>query len=181
VPEAAQPSGLLVFFHGAGGTAASGLALVKDIAASRGLLVLLPSSSRRTWDLVTGAVGPDVEMLNDRLADVLSGYDPVRIALAGFSDGATYALAVGLANGDLVDAVLAFSPGHLAPPVRVGRPHIWVSHGTADTVLPVDRCGRKVLSQLRADGYEVDYLEFDGGHVITPELLATAISTSFAT
>ena len=37
--------------------------------------------------------------------------DPSRIAMAGFSDGASYSLSVGLANGDLFSAVFGFSPG----------------------------------------------------------------------
>src|SRR3712207_8603556 len=39
-----------------------------------------------------------------------------------------------LANGDLFDTVLAFSPGFAAPPSRRGRPRVWVSHGTGDRV-----------------------------------------------
>jgi predicted esterase len=33
-------------------------------------------------------------------------FDSQRIALSGFSDGASYALGLGLANGDLFDSVL---------------------------------------------------------------------------
>jgi phospholipase/carboxylesterase len=95
--------------------------------------------------------------------------------VAGFSDGASYALSLGLANGDLADAVLAFSPGFAAPPARVGRSRVWVSHGTADRVLPVDRCGRRVVAQLSAAGHDVTYEEFDGGHVITPGLVDAAL------
>lgn len=177
VPEQAEPEELLVFFHGANGGAAGGLALMKDVAAARGLLVLLPSSTSTTWDLVRGRTGPDVAGLDARLAEVMAAYDVRRVALAGFSDGGSYALSLGLANGDLVEEVLAFSPGFLAPPGRIGRPHVWVSHGRADAVLPVDVCGRKVVAQLRAAGYVVEYVEFDGGHVVTPELVASGVQT----
>src|SRR6202030_4387442 len=45
---------------------------------------------------------------------------------------------------------------------------IYISHGTADTVLPIDRCSRRIVPALRAAGYEVTYEEFDGGHTVPP-------------
>lgn len=102
VPEAV-PAGLLVFFHGAGDRAASSLPLVQDVAAARDLLVLLPGSRSRTCDLVLGRIGPDVDAL---LAEVFAGCDVPRIALGGFSDGGSYALSLGLANGDLAEQVM---------------------------------------------------------------------------
>ena len=58
--------------------------------------------------------------------------------------GASYALSVGLTNGDLFSDILAFSPGFMAPAVRHGAPNIFISHGTQDTVLPIDRCSRRI-------------------------------------
>jgi phospholipase/carboxylesterase len=165
----------LIFFHGAGGTASDGLSLLKDAASSRGLLVLLPSSALPTWDLIHGAVGPDLTALDARLAAVFETYQPGRVTMAGFSNGATYALALGLANGDLVDDVLAFSPGYSASAERVGRPRIWITHGIQDAGLPVERCGRRVAAELRAERYDVTYREFTGGHVLTPSLLTAAL------
>jgi phospholipase/carboxylesterase len=97
------------------------------------------------------------------------------VAFGGFSDGGSYALSLGLANGDLADAVLAFSPGFLAPPGRSGRPRVWISHGADDRVLPVDRCGRRVSAELGAAGYDVAYDEFAGGHVVRPERVTAAL------
>jgi phospholipase/carboxylesterase len=71
--------------------------------------------------------------------------------------------------------VLAFSPGFVAPPRQEGRPRVWISHGTQDRVLPVERCGRRVARQLAAAGYRPAYEEFDGGHVMTPELVTAAL------
>jgi len=34
-----------------------------------------------------------------------------RVGVCGFSDGASYALGLGLANGELFKSVMAFSPG----------------------------------------------------------------------
>ena len=170
------PAPLLVFFHGAGGRAAGSLSLVGDVAARHGALLLLPSSRASTWDLITGRLGEDVADLDTALEHVVSTCEVSRVAFGGFSDGASYALSIGLANGDLLDAVLAFSPGFLAPPVLVGRPRTWVSHGTSDTVLPVDSCGRRVVHGLRAADHDVRYEEFDGGHVVPPEQTSAAFS-----
>ena len=63
------------------------------------------------------------------------------------------------------------------PPHRVGRPRIWISHGTDDRVLPVARCGRRLAHELDAGGYDVTYEEFDGGHVVPPDLVTAALTT----
>jgi predicted esterase len=141
--------------------------------------VLLPKSSGYTWDAVLGGFGPDVAEL-DRLLEATSGMlavDPGRIAVAGFSDGASYALSVGRINGDLFGSILAFSPGFVVPGPPAGTPRIFVSHGTADPVLPIERCSRLLVPALRREGYEVDYREFDGGHVVPPELAEEALRT----
>ena len=101
--------------------------------------------------------------------------DPDRLALGGFSDGASYALSVGLANGELFRRVLAFSPGFMAVAPLRGRPRIFVSHGRADDVLPIGPCSRRLVPSLRRAGYEVDYREFAGGHCIPADLALEAL------
>ena len=51
--------------------------------------------------------------------------DPACLAIGGFSDGASYAVSLGLTNGDLFSHVLAFSPGFAAPARRRGRPRVF--------------------------------------------------------
>ena len=140
------------------------------------MLVLLPTSAASTWDLVSGQSGADVEALDSALAEVFSQHPVAGVAFSGFSDGASYALSLGLANGDLADAVLAFSPGFAAPPQQVGAPRVWLSHGTDDAVLPVDRCGRRVVRLLGQAGYDVHYEEFDGAHVVPPTCVTAALT-----
>ncbi len=175
-PGEAVPRPLLVFFHGAGGAAEQSLAAVAALAAERGVLVLAPSSVATMWDLIAGGLGRDVAVLDAAPTEVSERAAVSRIGVGGFSDGASYALSLGLANGDLFDAVLAFSPGFAAPPTRTGGPPVWIAHGSHDRVLPVARCGRRVAAGLSAGGYDVTYEEFDGGHVLTPGLVTTALT-----
>jgi predicted esterase len=91
--------------------------------------------------------------------------------MGGFSDGATYALSLGLVNGDLFRALVAFSPGFVAEGEPfLGRPRVFVSHGTEDQVLPIDRTSRTIVPGLRARGYDVTYREFDGRHEVPIEI-----------
>jgi predicted esterase len=168
--------------HGAGGEAAHAMALVRDVAAARGVVVLAPASRGPTWDVIRGGYGPDVAALDRALAGLFErlAIDPARIAVGGFSDGGSYALCLGLANGDLFVDVLAFSPGFAAPAVMTGRPRIFISHGDRDEVLPVERCGRRLAQALGEGGYEVAYREFAGGHAVPPEMVADAIDRFLA-
>src|SRR6185437_10263918 len=131
-----------------------------------------------TWDVIIGGYGPDVQFIDRALAQT---YDtcaiaPKRIAMGGFSDGASYALSLGLTNGDLFSHIIAFSPGFMVPLERRGQPHIFVAHGVNDQILPIDRCGRRVVRALRHAGYDVDYHEFDGPHTVPPEIASGAVT-----
>ncbi len=180
VPEGGGGGGtwpLIVMLHGAGGNAAGTLGLI-EAAAPRALL-LVPESRGPTWDVIMGAYGPDVAFLDAALRGVFGRcrVDPRRIALAGFSDGASYALSLAIGNGDLFTHVLAFSPGFCAPPAADGRPRLFVSHGVADEVLPIGPCSRRLVPALRAAGYAVRYREFPGGHYVPAGLAAEAVGT----
>jgi len=172
-----DPLPLVVLLHGATGHPERVLPLLRADAERGGFLLLAPKSRGYTWDIIGGAFGPDIAMLDRLLADVFDRVevDPARIALAGFSDGASYALTVGLINGGLFSRILAFSPGFLVPGRRTGKPAVFVSHGDADAVLPIDRCSRRIVPPLRADGYQVDYREFAGGHTVPAELATAAV------
>ncbi|MEN3360605.1 MAG: phospholipase/carboxylesterase [Mycobacteriales bacterium] len=174
---AGQPTGLAMLFHGAGGRPEGALDLLADQADAAGLLVLAPASTGRTWDLVDGPGGPDLQQCAALLAQVLSGW-PVRYEdrlVGGFSDGASYALSLGLSNGDVFSFVAGFSPGFVAAPTRRGRPRVFVSHGTEDAVLPVADCGRPIALQLRGTGYDVTYQEFADGHLVPAEAVDHAL------
>jgi len=176
--DSTKPAPLIVALHGAGGMATHILDLVATQAERYGIIVLAPESRGPTWDVIRGGYGPDVAFIDRALAKVfeLHPVDPARIAVSGFSDGASYALSLGVINGDLFDHILAFSPGFLVPTTTADTPRIFISHGIHDEVLPIDPCSRRIVPALRRAGYDVDYHEFDGGHVVPPDLLERGVA-----
>jgi phospholipase/carboxylesterase len=179
-PLPAGPLGLVVLLHGARSTPADVLPLLEDQAQRGAFLLLAPKSIDYTWDvIVDGGFGPDVAALDSALVEVFAQFevDPDRIAVAGISDGASYALSLGLANGSLFTRVLAFSPGYFAQGHREGRPKIFISHGREDRVLPIDRTSWKIVSVLTRAGYPVDFREFTGGHEAPADVVELAART----
>jgi len=168
---------LLVMFHGANGSAEGVLTLLEAHAEQEKFLLLAPQSVFSTWDLAMGGNGPDLERLERALATVASHFqlDPKRLAFAGFSDGGSYALSIGLSNGSLVSHVIAFSAGFMNLYLPQGRPSVLVVHGNADEQLPAWKHGQAHAAKLKADGYRVEYLEFDGGHSMPPQVVETAV------
>lgn len=175
--EPASPAPLVVMLHGAGGNAHHGLAPFLDAADERGLILLAPDSRRQTWDLLRGGYGPDVAFVDEALAQTFRRYavDLERLAIEGFSDGASYALSVGITNGDLFTHVIAFSPGFAAPATQVGAPRLFISHGVHDEVLPIDICSRRIVPMVQRAGYDVVYHEFDGGHAMPPNIVHASL------
>lgn len=173
----AQPVPLVVSFHGAGGSGRRGLPRLQALAESAGFLLLSPDSRDSTWDVVRTGFGSDVEFVDRALELVFARYavDTGRVAAEGFSDGASYALSLGLLNGDLFSRVIAFSPGFLLAERPVGQPRCYLSHGVQDTILPIDRCSRRIVRELRGDGYDVRYTEFEGGHTVPPAVAREAV------
>ncbi len=178
IPEKhTTPVPLIVSLHGAGGAARHGIDYFRALADIHGFAILAPSSRDSTWDMIMGSVGPDVESLGYCLswAAARLASDPARLAIGGFSDGASYALSLGAANGGIFRKLIAFSPGFMSAPDTTGKPDIFISHGTRDNVLPIDRCSRPIVQRLRKAKYSVDYHEFDGPHTIPKDLAAAAV------
>jgi phospholipase/carboxylesterase len=179
VPETADPGApLLVFLHGATGTGHAHLRAVLAAVDRYGVILVAPDSRGPTWDLIAARrFGPDVAFL-DKVLDAVLGRvdaDTERLAIGGVSDGASYALSIGLTNGDVFSTVLAFSPGFLVAPYPTGRPRIFISHGRADLILPIDACSRSFVPSMREAGYEVNFREFDGGHTVPPPVSDEAV------
>ena len=172
-----RPAPLVVMLHGAGGSARRGLPRLRALADAHGLLLLAVDSRAATWEAIAERFAPDTAFIDAALARVFARYavDPGRIAAEGFSDGASYALGLGLTNGDLFTHTIAFSPGSVPLLERHGAPAVFVSHGTADEILPIDRCSRPIVRELRRRKYAVEYLEFEGPHTVPPAIAERAV------
>jgi phospholipase/carboxylesterase len=76
------------------------------------------------------------QFLDAELAEL--GLPPERLVLAGFSQGAMLALHLGLRRSVPPAAIIGFSGLLAAPPPQDGaRPPVLLTHGDADTVIPV--------------------------------------------
>lgn len=174
----AKPAALAVMLHGAGGNAEHGLSLIRKYADENNIIILAPESRAATWDIIAGdSFGPDVIFINQALALAFERYniDTSQIAIGGFSDGASYALCIGLSNGDLFNNIIAFSPGFYHTVENKGKPHVFISHGLNDRVLPIDPCSRRIVPQLKKLGYNVQYEEFNGEHEIPAAISTKAV------
>jgi phospholipase/carboxylesterase len=160
---------LIVMLHGAGGAQAP-IDQMFALGEQYGAAVLAPQSRLNTWDVAIDGFGADVVVINKALEETFKRLrvDPTRIALAGFSDGASYALSLGLGNGDLFSHLIAFAPGFLSPAPRVGKPSIFIAHGREDTVLPIQNTVNNIVPFLRFLAYPVRFDEFEGGHRVDP-------------
>ncbi len=177
-PRAADaPLPLFVMLHGAGQSGAGMLRRVGPAADEAGVVVLAPDSRDSSWDAIRGSFGDDVTFINRALERVFDSVavDPARIAVGGFSDGATYALSLGLINGDFFPRVVAFSPGFVVGGTPHGKPSFFISHGTADPILPIDQCSRVIVPSLRQRGYDVTFREFEGRHEMPADIAGDAM------
>ncbi len=163
---------LLVMLHGATQNAEDMFWYLDTIPDETGVAILAPKSRDTTWDAIGGDFGTDVWFVNRALEKVFEtiAIDPGKIAIGGFSDGASYGLSLGLINGDLFNRVVAFSPGFLVGGTTHGKPKVFVSHGTDDHILPIERCGRRISTDLKTKGYDVTFREFAGDHEIPRDI-----------
>ncbi len=187
VPRSAGPHPpLLVLLHGAGRQRLTMVQHFEAEADKRGIVLLAPTSKGPTWDAV--AIGeqmpsPDSPLAN-RLAHVFSTsrdekrvdaaianlmkivpVDRARTVLAGFSDGATFALAMGMSRYEQFAAVIAWSPGiaiRAEDPARGRR--VFISHGRQDPILKFDVTCNDIVPLLKSEGAKVTFVAFDGGH-----------------
>jgi phospholipase/carboxylesterase len=172
------PVPLLVLLHGGGGQARD-FHFMFPLAEEFGVALLTLDARHNTWDGVDSAFGPDVLFIDAALRYTFERVtiDPSRLALGGLSDGGMYALSVGQINGDLFTHLIAVAPGYVrAPAPPVGKPRIFLAHGTRDNVYSVSGSRMRLLPQLRQAGYDVTYYEFDGPHFMTPPAARAALN-----
>ncbi len=172
------PAPLILLLHGATGSGQEMLEVLQKYADPLGAVLLCPDSRGVTWDAIRYAYSDDIRYINAALqiAFAKCNIDPQRIGIAGFSDGATYSIALGRNNGDLFKRMVAFSPGSLLPAIDTYKPSLYLTHGYRDSVLPMDLTSIPIAEQLEARGYEVTFRKFDGGHLMPAAYVPEAFS-----
>ncbi len=178
----AGPVPLVVLLHGAGGSASGIAARLSAAADSAGAVFVVPDSRGPTWDAIRGDYGPDVEFIDRALQRVFGMFavDPSRVIVSGFSDGASYALALGRMNGDLFTRVVAFSPGFVPSGSAVGKPEVFITHGDNDRILPLESTSLRIVPALIRAGYPVTFRQFTGGHTVPENLARDAFAWAVA-
>jgi phospholipase/carboxylesterase len=190
--------GLLVVLHGAGQEPIAMMNLVEAEAERRGLVVFAPKSSGPTWDVITLAQedqsGHDFRVMKSpfsRSGDAMRlrkaigeeskrlAIDPGRIAILGFSDGATMALALGLDRRLTASSVLAFAPGMSVMPDQIALRRVVIAHGRNDKVIPMVTDCMEIVRPLRDQGVDVQFRPFDGGHDVPLDVLHEALDSAF--
>lgn len=175
-----KPLPLLIMLHGATQRADDMFWYLGSAHEEAGVAVLAPNSIETTWDAIGNrAFGEDVYALDQLLERVFetTAIDPARVSVGGFSDGATYALSLGLINGDFFKSIVAFSPGFVINGDAHGKPRIFISHGTNDRILPINGCGRRIAGELKGKAYDVTFHEFDGDHEIPEDVAREGLAT----
>lgn len=183
-PAGALP--VLILLHGAGGYPQGFLQKMEPLGDKLGVILIAPHSLDKTWDLIGQSpdqpwLGPDARRLDQSLADLFkhSAVDPSHVVLLGFSDGASYALSIGLSNPKLFTAIIALSPGMMVPPNRVDhRQQVFIAHGRSDHVLPFDGT-REMADELRRSGANIRFRPFNGDHQMDPESLTEGLQWTF--
>jgi phospholipase/carboxylesterase len=172
-----RPARLIVCLRGAGGTARAALRFFRDDVDARNLILVAPEARGPTWDPAVGGTRADAAFIEAALRRVFDRYavSPRHVAVAGFSDGASFALTLGLTNGDLFRHVIAFSPGFMDVRTAMGSPRVFVSHGSSDDTLPIERTSEPIVADLEAAGYDVTFARFAGEHEVPERLREVAL------
>ncbi len=112
----------------------------------------------------------------DALAE--RGTPPSRVVLGGFSQGAMLAADVAFRTSRPFAGLVLLSAAFVA--AGAWRPRmaarsgtkVFQRHGRVDDILPI-LVARPLCEAMQHAGLDVDYDEFDGGHGIPPEVLAS--------
>jgi phospholipase/carboxylesterase len=175
--KAGTPMPLVMMLHGFGGWG-DGQRGLFALAEELGFIVIAPESRDITWGKEIPGFDADVRYLGAAYRHVTNilDIDGEHVALGGQSDGAGYALTMGLAYGDVWNHLVILAGGGLIEPLRrKGKPRIFIAQGVKDTTMPPDVSGRKNAAQLKREDYEVTYREHEAGHRTPPEITREAL------
>lgn len=170
------PMPVIMMLHGFGGFG-EGIRYLFPLAEEFGVIIIAPESRDITWGKEAPGFDADVRYLGAAYRQVRDTFDIDRehVALGGQSDGADYALSMGLAYGNSFNHLIILSAGGWTRSLREeGKPRIFISHGLSDTTMPIDESSRRYVPKLKAEGYDVTYREYEGGHRTPPPIVREA-------
>ena len=105
-----------------------------------------------------------------------------RVVVGGFSQGGIMSLSLLLTRPELLAAALVMHSRLLpeiepsvAPVAALQGRRLWVSHGTADAVMPL-ASAHGICDRIRELPIDLSYAEFPGGHEIRPAELTAAMT-----
>lgn len=186
-PAPARAARVLVFLHGIGGSlsrAAPMVAMLREAGLPADVSIVLlegPFSNGlgHSWGHTAEEQATSRVRLRARLRELLGegGPAPARVVIAGFSQGAGVAIDTAVEE-QRIGAVASLSPclmwlrGEL--PRRAGL-RILLAHGTHDERCPVNE-SRSLARVLAAAHRPAQYIEFDGGHTVPPEVVRALVT-----
>jgi phospholipase/carboxylesterase len=192
-PLDAQPPALIILLHGAGQTPGDMIARFAADPDCADAVLLAPKSDGPTWDVIRMAQRSALEATSlsggplryssskdaDRVIAAIAALraqvriDPAQMVLLGFSDGATFALALGTGRDRPFSGVVALSPGLVVVNARPARDRpVLVMHGTNDRSLPFEVTKSEIVPALRSAHLAVRLDPFSGDHAIPPRPMA---------
>jgi phospholipase/carboxylesterase len=198
--RAGQPTPVIVLLHGAGGNPKAFIPKFRSEAEKRGVVLLAVKSKGPSWDMieairkqqnsgrgndpivpVTNIDEPRIRAAVGKLSQCVTT-DAAHTALAGFSDGASYAMTIGPAHPDPYRTLLLFSPGFA---ILTGDPdptqRVFMSHGRKDSILPFGDRETNLVPGLKAAGMTLTFRPFDGDHLIPPDVMREAFDFFLST
>lgn len=111
-------------------------------------------------------------------------YQVSSVYLLGHSQGAGYAYITGIKNPDLIKGIMCF--GGQIPPmdksysllsmddIEKGKNlRVFIAHGTNDDMLKIEHA-RESKKFLKQNGFDVTYVEFNGGHELNQQAMQKA-------
>ena len=187
-----------VLLHGRGATAASILALADELGGPD-VAYLAPQAASNTWypqrflmpiEMNEPWLSSALAVVDDLLGQLTAaGFDPKRVALLGFSQGACLALEYAVRHPRRYGAIVGLSGGLIgppgtrwpSPPELAGTP-VFLGCGDPDGHIPADRV-RESGEIFRRAGADVTAILYPGlGHTVgddeierTRELLARMV------
>ena len=193
-PSDERPQAILVMLHGWTGNETSTWVLTEGLSAE--FLIIAPRGFHKV-ETHSGYGWADISLPQDELWEsyqrsthalftwLMAYLDAnslknVPVLLGGFSQGAMLAyylmlfypgkfrLASCLAGAIMPQAEI------LITPERVRNARFYISHGTRDKIIPVNRA-RRAVQLLQQAGADVTYCESDIGHKASPECYANLI------